>query len=222
MGIIVLIIIILFILFKSGTLHKIRLIHRLDNFLNRKKICDKDKCFIVSGKYKNDKEAFLLLDSVNNFSIELLRHLKNKYGNDNTKAGIAVRFLLNNYNQDNINENIPFNTINTSFVENKGSQISICLREKKTGKNLLHDIEDLKFVVIHELAHLMIKPYDHNDEFWEHFKLLLNESIFIGYKPKDYSKNPMVYCGVYVDYSPYYDKLLNLDYLFMKSVSTDT
>ena len=68
----------------------------------------------------------------------------------------------------------------------------------------------------------MIKPYDHGDEFWEHFKLLLNESIFINYKPKDYSKNPMVYCGVYVDYNPYYDKKLNIDYLFMNSVSTDT
>jgi len=213
----ILIIILLYIIYKSGYLHRFKLVHNIDNFLNKKKICDKTKCFIVSGKYENDEEAFLLLSKVNDFCIELLRHLKNKYTESNTKAGDSVRFLLNNYNQDNIVENTPYNDINTSFVENKGSKIAICLREKKTGKNLLHDIEDLKFVVIHELAHLMIKPYDHGNEFWEHFKFLLEESLFIDYNPKDYSKGTINYCGVHVDYNPYYDKTLNIDYLFKNS-----
>src|SRR5690242_13768680 len=69
-----------------------------------------------------------------------------------------VKQLFERYNKDAIYEISPLNKANlTSYTENKGEQLVLCLREKmpKNGENQLHDINTMMFVVCHELTHIM-------------------------------------------------------------------
>jgi len=80
----------------------------------------------------------------------------------------------------------------------------LCLRQKNQRKSL-HDDNLLMFVIIHELAHIMSKSVGHNAEFYNNFKFLLKESVVMGcYKPVNFEKNPVKYCGMNVTNNPYY------------------
>jgi hypothetical protein len=122
-----------------------------------------------------------------------------------------VRQLVNNYDTDKIYEISPLNkTGSTSYVENK-RKLVLCLREKD-GDQKLHDINTLYFVQLHELCHMLNNRYQHTPEsnFWPLFKLLLQNAVELGlYKPVDYSKHPVLYCGrIELTYNPLFDKNL--------------
>jgi hypothetical protein len=184
----------------------------IETFVSRKKICNGEdhRCYNVVGKYDDPSEASRLLAHLNKFSIELMRVLRNKYINE-PAVGPKIKFLLSNYNPDNIIENAPSGTTYTSYVDNKGEVFAICLREKESGKNKFHKLTDLEFVVMHEMAHLMTVEYDHSIRFWQNFKFLMIEANAGGlHTPKNYAKEPFIYCGLKVDYSPYYDDRLHV------------
>lgn len=86
--------------------------------------------------------------------------------------------ILNRYKRKNIIENSTDNRTQTSFVTDKGKLFAICTRlEKGTGKH--HDLELLKFIALHELAHVansMPGTENHGPEFWRTFKMLLLEA----------------------------------------------
>ncbi len=83
----------------------------------------------------------------------------------------------------------------TSYSVNKGRELSICLRSKKT--NQLHDINLLMYVVIHEMAHMGCPEIGHGNLFKKIFKFFIEESIKIDiYKYTDYGNNPVEYCGM--------------------------
>ena len=119
-----------------------------------------------------------------------------------------TRNLIKNYNPDNLIENNPPNSENTSYVEDKGAVFAVCLREKASGKNNFHDRGILEYVLLHELAHLSTKKIGHESrEFWINFKILTIEAVELGiHKPVDYKHEPTVYCSLHVDYNPYFDK----------------
>jgi hypothetical protein len=58
-----------------------------------------------------------------------------------------------------------------AYTENKRS-ISVCLRSGST--------DALFFVVLHELAHVASTSYGHTDEFWQHFRLLVDAARSVG------------------------------------------
>ena len=95
------------------------------------------------------------------------------------------------------------NANSTSYSENKGQKIVICLRDKTTPPFPLIDLNIIMFVLIHEMAHLMTSSIGHTPEFWTNFRKLLHESIQIGiYKQENYAKNPVQYCGMTITDSP--------------------
>lgn len=171
--------------------------------------------YAVYSKFQDKEKAAELLDEIHNRILKLLAHLKKKH-NVNLKDNIndgrpynndmedKIVFLLNNYNPDNLRENYPsFKGDSTSYSENKGEVLAICLRNKKTKE--LHDINTLMFVVLHEIAHLMTLEAQHVQPFWDNFSYLLRESDTIGiYKPVNYAKKPVVYCGMTINSSPIY------------------
>lgn len=161
----------------------------------------------VSNRYENPEEAAQILDYLNRNNIELLRHLRLKY-----KSGVMnnnVQFLLDNYNPEVIFEHIPIGTKNTSFVVDKGSSVGFCLREKVSGKDILHDKHTLMFVNLHELTHMYNKTWGHERDFWKSFKFILQEAKEAGiHEPKNYSLTPIMYCGLNVKYNPYFDSAL--------------
>jgi len=165
--------------------------------------------YLVLNKL-DSQEASNKLAKLNNKIIELLRGLKNKYKttleeNNNT----YVFNILTNFKPDKIIETDPNNVMNlTSYTYADGSVISFCIREKDYS---FVDDDTLTFVMIHEIAHQAKAIKDHGDEFWKIFKfLLINAEEFGLIKNVDYSKTPIYYVGIKVDYSPYFDENINV------------
>ena len=93
-----------------------------------------------------------------------------------------------------IYENDPKSDL-TSFSVNKGEEIALCLKSKKTGS--IHNINLMMYVTIHEMAHIACPEIGHGDLFKKIFKFLCEHGIIIGvYKYDDYENNPIEYCGM--------------------------
>jgi hypothetical protein len=89
----------------------------------------------------------------------------------------------------------------TSYSENKGEKIVVCLRDKSTKK--LVDENTIMFVILHEMAHLMTTTVGHTPEFWTNFRRLLQDGIQVGiYKQVNYDRSPVTYCGMSIHSSP--------------------
>jgi len=114
--------------------------------------------------------------------------------------------LYEKFDITHIQETLP-TSVHTAYSENKGEKIAYCLNTEK-NKNLddLIDTDTLTFVSIHELAHIGTPSIGHETEFWDNFKLLLEEAKKIGiHDPVDYKKNPTKYCSMIINDNPYYD-----------------
>ena len=148
--------------------------------------------------YADSKQASLLMDNIDKKIQKLIEHLTIKYPDDE-----QAYLLRKNYEKNNIYEISPNNiTGQTSFLRNK-SVLVLCLRRKDNGQ--LHDENTIMYVIIHELAHMVNKEWGHEKSFWDKFMFLLQEAVNIGiYEPVDYSKKPIKYCGLTIQYSPLY------------------
>jgi len=120
-----------------------------------------------------------------------------------------INQLIKNYNPDKIYEISPLNAAGvTSYTEDKRTLI-LCLRKKqknRDGDNELHDINTITFVVVHELSHMMNNLWGHKTNFWALFKFMLMNAVECGiYRPIDYTRYPIVYCGLKLTYNPLFD-----------------
>jgi hypothetical protein len=133
---------------------------------------------------------------------ENLQKLMTKYREDPaTAADPRVKVLLDRFNPDNICEN-DIKANSTSYSENKGEKIVVCLREKVEPYKLV-DTNTVMFVVLHEMAHLMTTTVGHTPEFWTNFKKILHDAVGVGiYRAENYSRSPVSYCGMHITDSP--------------------
>lgn len=184
-----------------------------------------DKYYNVHQAHEDHEKAADLMAQVSSRINKFLTYLKNKYKpsegiikdmnreknnhidvipitSDENNSYEKVERLIRNYKPNRVFENSPLNIENsTSYTEGKGKKLAICLRHKKTLQ--FHDINIIMFVVVHELAHLANAKYGHHDEFWRTFGWLLREAVEAGvYKPVNYRINPIVYCGLRLDFNP--------------------
>jgi hypothetical protein len=101
---------------------------------------------------------------------------------------------------DSLFDNIIFSETSadstfTSYSINKGEEIVFCLRSKED--NLLHDINLVMYVAIHEVAHVGCPEIGHTPLFHKINKFMLKEAIKIkAYKYEDYETRPINYCGM--------------------------
>ena len=96
-----------------------------------------------------------------------------------------------------------FGETSAAYTVNKGEQLRICVRDEKSD-NLFEDKNDLMFVMLHELGHLMSKSYGHNLEFKKNFAYITKVAVELGlYKYVDYSKHPTTFCGTDISYPSY-------------------
>ncbi|BCS83258.1 putative metallopeptidase WLM domain protein [Cotonvirus japonicus] len=168
---------------------------------------------------KSKSEAIYSKSDVTNKEY-LVQNLENKEEATHILGIIDARILiLRNYLEKNINkypdykpyinqfcnriknlklyENAPDGKY-TSFTVNKGDEIALCLRSKKTKK--LHDLNLVMYVVLHELAHVACPEVDHTELFKKIFIFLLNISIEIHiYSYDNYQAMPKEYCGLTID-----------------------
>lgn len=163
----------------------------------------------VVGGFSDKHVAANKLALLHDFIVKFLKFVKTKYNTDKSLDHSVVEFfkrVLTNYNLDNIFENEPLTGEETSFVTNKGQEFGVCLRKKGTNKDQMHEMNILKFVMLHELTHLGCVTYGHKDEFWTSFKMVLTLAVESGlYEPIDYKKTPINYCGLDVFDNPYCD-----------------
>jgi len=177
-----------------------------------KKTCNNidEYCYDTIETFEDHRKASELLAHVNGFIIDFIKKLKHKYiilrkGSEEMRE--VIQNLVERYRPDFLKENLPEgdSTENTSYIEDK-KIMGICLRERKSGTFKFHDLELVKFVVIHELAHLGNPNFGHKKDFWMIFKTLLKDAHEFGiYIPVDYRKNPDNYCLLDINYNPYFD-----------------
>lgn len=189
--------------------------HDIHNFMNRDYIISEidGKQYPVYGFFKGENHAADMLAKINKFLVDVIRYMRDKTmaGKYNVNQREIVIKLLNGYNPDVLTENNPRGVVNTSYVLDKGVQISFCLREKQTGENAIHDFTTMKFVALHEITHVGTYEHGHGEEFWSNFKFLEGEAREAGlYEPIYYDRFPVMYCGILINYSPYYDNSLHL------------
>jgi hypothetical protein len=128
------------------------------------------------------------------------------YTGDEFKTDRPAELLVERYKPQNMMEN-SVTSGETSYSENKGEKIVLCLRDKTAPPSFpLVDLNTVMFVVLHEMAHLMTEELSsgkHTSEFWANFRRLLEDSAKIGiYEPVNYSRRPQEYCGMTITDSP--------------------
>jgi hypothetical protein len=203
MSIFIIIVIIIFLIHYISNNKEYFITQKIESSIDKRK-------YRVIKNYSNIQEASDTMYKINEFIIAFLKHMRNKYiFNKNKYKKTEVEFverMIKNYNPDSLFEHNPSDNNDTSYVVNKGEKFGICIRNKLVDKNIIHDIDIIKFVVLHELSHLGCISYGHGIDFWEWFKFNLIESKKANlYIPKDYNNNSINYCGLNVTYSPYFN-----------------
>lgn len=146
-----------------------------------------------------DKEAAAdrLAEIRRDISKVLFEYKQPEYSQDQ-----ACQVLIKRFNPDNLMEN-DVASQHTSYSENKGEKIVLCLRHKDQQGFPLVDKNTVMFVVLHECAHLMTFSNGHTQEFWNNFRRLLQDSMKLGvYSEVNYSRTPTAYCGMMITDSP--------------------
>jgi hypothetical protein len=133
---------------------------------------------------------------------EKLETLIESYKDDpSTAMDPRVKILVSRFNPDNFMEN-DIDASTTSYSENKGEKIVVCMRDKAPPYAFVDD-NTVIFVLLHELAHLMTTTVGHTPEFWGNFKRILHDGVRCGiYRPVNYTKFPTAYCGMTITDSP--------------------
>jgi predicted metal-dependent hydrolase len=172
-----------------------------------------DQEYKVLADYSDAQEAADILSEINKKNRDLIRFMQQKYAAgechsteaDCRRGRDLAAKMHKRYQPDRLEENNPVDKNNTSYTENKGDKVALCLREKQSGANSLHDMNIIEFVDLHEMAHIASEGYGHEDEFWDNFSYILkNAKEARIHEPVDYAANPINYCGLDVKYSPFY------------------
>jgi hypothetical protein len=148
-----------------------------------------------------DKEkAVALMSSVRESLVKLHNHYKDNVG---LAQDPPVALFISRFTPDVFVEN-DMSSKDTSYSENKGQKIVVCLRDKtKPPQYPLIDKNTVMFVMLHEMAHLMTETIGHTQEFWTNFKRILGDAVQLGlYAPVNYAQRPVAYCGMMITDSP--------------------
>ncbi len=142
--------------------------------------------YLVRNAPRKEEAANILARIQKNLN-DLSNHMNKKYVLNNeyesesdndekpeTSIKKAVERLVKKFNPKNISESGASNKY-TSYSVNKGEKIIFCLRQKDENQTFV-DENTIMFVAIHELAHIMTLSIGHEPEFWNNFKILLQEA----------------------------------------------
>lgn len=167
------------------------------------------KCIISKD---NNKEYCVRERNDTDAAVELLKNIQMKcdklvkYLDENFQDDPPCQRLVKGYENVQIKETLPTSKL-VAYSENKGEKLAFCLNKDNENNNELIDETTLTFVALHELSHIMTVSVGHTTEFWDNFKFLIEQAEIIKiYKPIDYSKNNVDYCGMKIKDSPYYNE----------------
>ena len=173
----------------------ILLIQKLPESLEMRRSTVNGKSYGIQEMLPNANLTADRIAKLEKFTTDFMEYLTARYTND-----VRTQRLLDNLAEIKMEES-PFEDDTSSYTVNKGELIALCIRNKEDKD--FHDWNTLLFVLIHELGHVASVTTGHNEEFIRNFKWLLERANEAGlYKPVDYSKSPITYCGVRVTNNP--------------------
>lgn len=148
----------------------------------------------------NKEDAVKIMSSLRQKLTKLFNHYKQDLA---LSQDPPVMRFLQRFTPDVFVEN-DMGSKDTSYSENKGQKIVVCLRDKtKPPQFPLIDENTVMFVMLHEMAHLMTETIGHTQEFWNNFKRILGDAVQIGiYSAVNYAQSPVAYCGMKITDSP--------------------
>jgi hypothetical protein len=161
--------------------------------------------YLVQNQPDNEEAVDLLAKLYNNIKLTIYyaeekmnisksKVIKSQEDIDLLKFEQYLKTILGKINYVTIRESIPKSKY-TSYSVNKGEEIVFCIRSKET--NQLHNINDLMYVALHEIAHIGCPELDHTPLFYEINKFLLRMAMEINvYRYHNYSSQPLSYCGL--------------------------
>lgn len=148
----------------------------------------------------NKEDAVRLMAGIHGNLVKLVESYKAEPA---LLADPPVARLVARFQSDVFVEN-DMQSADTSYSENKGQKIVVCLRDKtKPPTYPLIDQNTIMFVMLHEMAHLMTETIGHTQEFWTNFRRILEDAVKVGvYTPVNYASRPTPYCGMTITDSP--------------------
>lgn len=165
----------------------------------KSKQSDNGNSFLVRN-LKDKQEASNILARLSKDLQKICDTCEDKISEETKDRVEAIQRLGKKFKSREITENIP-GSAHVAYSVNKGEELSICIRDKETDAFI--DDNTVRFVAIHELAHIMSKSTGHTPEFWDNMKYLLEVATSKGiYTPVDYSKTPTHYCGMDITDTP--------------------
>lgn len=154
-----------------------------------------NKEYLVQNLPNKEEAAYML--SVIRQRIFLLRDFLKKNINKYPEYAPYIDQFYSRIKNLTLQENAPDGNY-TSYTINKGDEIALCLRCKKTGQ--LHDMNLLMYVVIHELAHVACPEINHTPLFKKIFTFFLQQAADLKiYQPVNYRTHPQEYCGLLIN-----------------------
>tara|TARA_B100000427_G_scaffold318741_1_gene316251 strand:+ start:799 stop:1275 length:477 start_codon:yes stop_codon:yes gene_type:complete len=144
--------------------------------------------------FKNDKYTYVKINNGNGFYIckndnmekayNMLNYIVSNCANlcdellseELPNKNIATR-LYNRFNHATIYE-ICDDDNSRGFAINKGDEIKLKLK-KQNG--IYYTYEQIMYVLLHEMAHLMSVSYGHNEEFYSNFNFIVDYAYQNGY-----------------------------------------
>jgi hypothetical protein len=113
---------------------------------------------------------------------------------DDIKYINYIRVIKERLPNVKISEN-PTDSLYTSYSVNKGEELVLCIRDNK--KYSIHQLNELLYVAIHEIAHIGCPEIGHTRKFQLINIYLLKKAINYNlYKYIDYKKYNKKYCGM--------------------------
>ena len=139
-----------------------------------------DKLAFINGKIRR----FISTLDAHSERVDIVNRIKTRFNGEITESRPDSRY--------------------TSFTENKGSKISLCIRDGQTRTPRITDDDNtMFFITLHEVAHIASVTTGHTKEFWDTFRYLLKFAIqhgFYTYVP--YHTRPQHYCGTLISDTP--------------------
>ena len=168
-------------------------------YYNKKDICYTkssidEKFYLVRNIKDKDKASYIIGKIVKDLKIIA------KYCKQNIRKFPKMKLYINRiYNRINgviFRESSAYSPY-TSYTINKGDEMVLCLRSKRTNK--IHDYNILIYVAIHELGHIGCTEIGHTKLFFKINRFLLKQAIKLNiYKYDNYNINNKSYCGMNV------------------------
>ena len=144
-------------------------------------------------KYYTKNRSRIFIELINDINRIVEWCFEHKYP---TKED-SIRLLMN-WKKVKVHETNYMDHV--AYVIDKNKKLFLCV-SKPNGED--KDRNTMRFVVLHELAHMMSASYGHNTEFSKNFLHLLKVGTKLRiYNPIDYSVSPVKYCGTNITNTP--------------------